>query len=275
MHGHADVACAATGSRDPGRTGPSLTRVSLGGVTVRASLVLALLFALAAPARAQDDAQSRARGHYEIGLGHYRLGDYRAALKEFAAGYQLAHKPGFLLNLAQSYRKLGDLERARAHYRQFLAEAPADDRNRAQTEQIVAEIDAQLREHPQAPVPDAALDGGAVPVSETNGGGVTSAPGVAPQLSRPAVRRPDHHALRLASYTLGGVGVAALGCGVAFALIADKTARDINQVDATGGVFDAGKDSAYHTYRTVEAVTFGVGGALVATGVVLYIVGRR
>jgi hypothetical protein len=94
-------------------------------------------------------------------------------------------------------------------------------------------------------------------------------------VSRPAPRRPDHHALRLAGYTVGGVGVAALGCGVAFALLADKTARDLNQVDATGGVFDPGKDSAYHTYRNVEAISFGVGGALVATGVVLYIVGRR
>src|SRR5207247_10616966 len=80
---------------------------------------------LARPARGDEDAQGRARAHYEIGQGLYRLGDYRGALREFAAGYELAPKPRLLLNLGQTYRQLGDRVRARDHYRQFPAAAPA------------------------------------------------------------------------------------------------------------------------------------------------------
>jgi tetratricopeptide (TPR) repeat protein len=84
---------------------------------MRVAVALLLSAALAAPARAGIDDDQRARGHFEIGLGLYRLGDYPAALKEFAAGYELAHKPGFLLNLGQTYRKLGELREARDMYR--------------------------------------------------------------------------------------------------------------------------------------------------------------
>src|SRR6185312_11895333 len=80
---------------------------------MRVAVVAILLSAaIATPARAAgSDDEERARGHYEIGLGLYRLGDYRGALEEFAAGYELARKPGFLLNLGQTYRKLGELPR--------------------------------------------------------------------------------------------------------------------------------------------------------------------
>src|SRR6478672_7342899 len=105
-------------------------------------VVLALLLstALVTPARAGSaDDDERARAHYEIGLGLYRLGDYHAALKEFAAGYELARKPGFLLNLGQTYRKLGELREARDMYRQFLAEVHIDDPARPQAQKMLAE----------------------------------------------------------------------------------------------------------------------------------------
>src|SRR2546430_3921986 len=94
---------------------------------MRVAVVLSLCAALSAPARAGGDDEERARGHYEIGLGLYRLGDYHGALKEFAAGYELAHKPGFLLNLGQTYRKLGELREARDLHRQLPAEVRGDD----------------------------------------------------------------------------------------------------------------------------------------------------
>src|SRR5437588_12384629 len=106
---------------------------------MRVAVVLSLCAALAAPARAGGDDETRARGHYEIGLGLYRLGDYRGALKEFAAGYELMPRPGFLLNLGQTYRKLGQLARARDLYQQFLAAAPAHGPPRPQAVRVPAE----------------------------------------------------------------------------------------------------------------------------------------
>jgi tetratricopeptide (TPR) repeat protein len=236
---------------------------------MRCLLVLALVVACAAPVRAADDAESRARAHYEIGLGLYRLGDYRGALKEFAAGYELARKPGFLLNIAQSYRQLGDLPRARAQYRQFLADAPPDDRSRAETEQILVEIDAELRAHPPSPEPP--LDPAPAPPAP-DGASVRASDGAHDRL---AARQRARRGLRVAGLTIGAVGLASLACGGAFAVVADQTARDLNRTDATGGVYDPGKDLAYKTDRLAEAVTLGAGASLAAVGLVVYLVGRR
>ena len=85
-----------------------------------------LLLALAGPARADDDT-ARARAHFEIGNGMYRLGDYAGALREFAAGYELTRKPGFLINLAQTWRKLHDPVHAREMCQKYLASTPPED----------------------------------------------------------------------------------------------------------------------------------------------------
>src|SRR3954468_5602315 len=117
-----------------------------------AALLLSTALVTPAPARSAGGAE-RARAHYEIGLGLYRLGDYHAALKEFAAGYELARKPGFLLNLGQTYRKLGELREARDLYRQFLAEVRLDDPARPQAQKVLLEIEDALRKQPPAEPP--------------------------------------------------------------------------------------------------------------------------
>jgi tetratricopeptide (TPR) repeat protein len=227
--------------------------------------LLVLLIALPGPARGDDDAQAQARAHYEIALGLFKLGNYRGALQEFTAGYELARKPGFLLNVALTHRKLGDFASAAAAYRQFLAEAPADDPQRPEVEELVDELAAELRAHPPSPK---AADGDAVAPA--------ALPNAPPRLIATAPpRRRGRPALRIAGLTVGSAGLAGLGVGIAFAVLADGSARDLNRLDRTGGPFDPAKDAAYHTDRTVEAATLAVGGAAVATGVVLYLVGRR
>ena len=82
---------------------------------VVAALVVAVvvLAGAAATARGEGDRESRARAHYEVGLGMYHLGNYRDAIREFSAGYELSPRPQFLINLGQAYRKLGELDKAR------------------------------------------------------------------------------------------------------------------------------------------------------------------
>ncbi len=222
--------------------------------------IMVLLFSAAA--RADDDSESRARAHYEIGVGMYKLGDFHGALKEFAAGYELARKPGFLVNIGQTYRKLGELAKARAAYQQFLVEAPQNDAKRSNVESLLAEIEEQLRSHPpppEAPPPVAPI-------------ATASAP---PSVSLAPPPRRDRRGLRIAGLTIGSVGVALVGAGVGMTFLADSNARDLNALDRMGGVFDAGKDSAYTLDRALEASFFAVGAAATVTGVVLYVVGRR
>ena len=97
-----------------------------------------------AGAGANDDPVTRARTHFEAGRALYQLGNYNEALREFAAGYQLAPRPQFLLNLGQCYRKLDDLPNAREMYQRYLHDAPASDPERPQAQQILAEIDKQI-----------------------------------------------------------------------------------------------------------------------------------
>ncbi|HEX8953349.1 MAG TPA: tetratricopeptide repeat protein, partial [Polyangia bacterium] len=108
-----------------------------------------LVCAAAAHAQPADDV-ARARTHFEAGRALYQLGNYNEALREFAAGYQLAPRPQFLLNLGQCYRKLDDLANARAMYQRYLHDAPASDPERPQAQQIRAEIDRQIADRQAA-----------------------------------------------------------------------------------------------------------------------------
>jgi tetratricopeptide (TPR) repeat protein len=232
---------------------------------VVAAAVIAVV-SWAAPARAQDDVESRARAHFEIGQGLDRLGDYRGAIKEFAAGYALVKKPAFLLNIGTMYKKLGERRHARDMYRQFLETAPPDDAKRTQAEEMVRELEDQLRANPEPPDEPA-------PAPPTT-------PAVAPQPeATPAIvatpPKKNRRALVGAGIAVGIVGVLALGGGIGSGVAASNTADDLNAIDKSHGVFDPAKDSLYGTERTVEGVLLGVGAAATVTGIVLIIVGRR
>jgi len=83
---------------------------------VRAMVVLA---ALAATGRA-DELPAAAR-HYVAGKELYDAHLYRRALAEFEAGYVASELPGFLLDMAQCHRQLGERDDALRDYRSYLA----------------------------------------------------------------------------------------------------------------------------------------------------------
>jgi tetratricopeptide (TPR) repeat protein len=121
---------------------------------------LALIFAIlasAATTRAQtQDAISRARTHFEAGRALYNLGNYTDAIREFSAGYQLAPRPQFLVNLGQCYRKLGGLEnltKARDLYRKFLDEASPGDPDREQVKSVLTDLEQEIAATPAAAPP--------------------------------------------------------------------------------------------------------------------------
>jgi tetratricopeptide (TPR) repeat protein len=217
------------------------------------------LLALAIPARADEDT-SRARAHFEIGNGMYRLGDYAGALREFAAGYELTRKPGFLINLGQTYRKLHDPVRAREMYQQYLAETPPDDPARAQAKQVLADLDKELAEQP-APSPSPAPP-------------EVSAPPEAVVATTPP-HRPRRRALLASGIVLAVAGAALVGGGGGAAAAAEDKAQQLTALDRSGGTFDPALDDQYHLNRTLEYSLFGVGAALAVTGVVLLALGAR
>jgi tetratricopeptide (TPR) repeat protein len=86
--------------------------------------VLAFALALRSPARAED--AEAGRRYFKRGQELLKENDYRGAVRAFEAGYAAAPRVGFLLNIGNCYRKLGELSKARDHYWRFLDAAPKD-----------------------------------------------------------------------------------------------------------------------------------------------------
>jgi hypothetical protein len=93
--------------------------------TPLAAIVAALL--LLAPGGPRAEAASRksvARAHFIRGERLYARERYADALLEFEAGYNVVPLPGFLVNIGQCRRRLGDPTMAREAYDKFLAQVP-------------------------------------------------------------------------------------------------------------------------------------------------------
>lgn len=92
---------------------------------LRLGLVVAIALAAPRNASAGDVEDAVAKMHFEAGRRFYQDGKYHEAAAEFTAGYELTHRSAFLLNLAQTHRRLGDVEKARSLYRTFLVAEPS------------------------------------------------------------------------------------------------------------------------------------------------------
>jgi hypothetical protein len=107
------------------------------------AMLLASLLLLVSAAAAADDSETKAREYFKAASAHFDAGRYVDAQAEFAAGYELSRKPGFLWNMAECARLLGNTARAAELYKQYLATAPPNAPQRTMAEARIAEIDSQ------------------------------------------------------------------------------------------------------------------------------------
>ncbi|MBI4508978.1 MAG: tetratricopeptide repeat protein [Deltaproteobacteria bacterium] len=91
-----------------------------------------------------SDAAKEARSQYEKGQTAYNLGRFDEAITHFSKGYEIKPDPVFLYNIAQSFRQIGNLERAIFFYKRFVSTAP-DAPNRSDVEKKIADLEAQLK----------------------------------------------------------------------------------------------------------------------------------
>jgi drug/metabolite transporter (DMT)-like permease len=75
--------------------------------------------------------------------------------------------------------------------------------------------------------------------------------------------------LRVAGVVFGIGGVAAVGAGVAFGLLAKSYSDSVE----TGAVFNPNFDERGKLYQNLQWVGYGVGAGLIVTGAVLYTIG--
>jgi tetratricopeptide (TPR) repeat protein len=123
-------------------------------------------WAAAAP---EVDAEAVARQHYQRGELHYSASHFVEALAEYQAGYDAVPLPGFLVNIAQCQRRLGDLARARVTYQKFVLVAP-DSPLVPEVRSLIRELDKLLAGAPAGPA-GAPSRGSGHPVALALGGG--------------------------------------------------------------------------------------------------------
>ncbi len=83
---------------------------------------------------------ANARAHFDKGRTFFEVDEYRKAIAEFKAAHIEKPDPAFLYNIAECYRRLGEVAEALQFYRRFLATAAPDDKTRPVVEQRIADL---------------------------------------------------------------------------------------------------------------------------------------
>ncbi len=109
----------------------------------RAVFALALLLA-AAPARADDAAERRARAMFKEATRLYDLADFNGALDLYRQAYGEWPNVKILLNIGTTLRQLGRNAEAVDAFEKYLADPGADAKKRASVESMLAELERKV-----------------------------------------------------------------------------------------------------------------------------------
>jgi hypothetical protein len=202
---------------------------------------LVILAALAGASGASEP--PAAVQHFVAGKQLYDAHLFRRALAEFEAGFVASELPGFLLNMAQCHRRLGDLDEALRDYQSYL-ERDATSGTAREVREIVDELAPRAREEPPPPPPPPSLT-------------LVAAPPPPPE---PRATRP----FTWAGVSLGGT---LLVSGAALEIAASQT---FNQLRATcgasvGGCSPAERASFEREYSAATGLFVSAAIASVAT----------
>jgi hypothetical protein len=241
--------------------------------TASALLALALV---AGPVRAQgaeDEpviaseasvSEARVLSLSDEGSALYERGEYRRALENFIAAYAIGEDPNLLFNMGRCYQQLGEKDVAEEKYRAFIADPGADP---AGIERAKALIDALHEPAPaviEAPVPVA----------------VAAAP--APAARDDEVAHEPSVLRSVLPWATLGASVACLTAGTTLYLLG---AADHGRITGSRGYDDPNgvsplTEARAHdlvssgdTKKTLGGIGLGLGGALLATSIVLFVTG--
>jgi tetratricopeptide (TPR) repeat protein len=221
--------------------------------------------------RASKDAQ--ARDLYKRGMTHYELGDYDTAIDEFKAAYELTHAPGLLFNLAQVQRMKKDWDQALHSYKMYLRLEP-NAPNKGDVEALINDCQKAFDEAEKAKLAPPSVTPPPVATPQPP-------PVLPPVVLTPPPPPPPRH--WKAKVWAGGAslvaGVGLLGGAIAMHLNANSDADALVRDSMIGtNAWDGTRQAIYADGQssTNAAIALDVvGAALVATGVVLTVLGVR
>ena len=114
------------------------------GMMKRCAGALVLLAAVAVQAQPASETELLKK-HFEDGSKAFNLGEFKRAVEEYKAAYNLRADPVFLYNIAQAYRLDGNLQQALFFYKSYLTNSPKAP-NRREVEGRIRELDRQIAE---------------------------------------------------------------------------------------------------------------------------------
>ncbi len=255
------------------------------GASVLVMLLILARLASAAPVAERGEAGDRtdqARTLSDVGLAHFKNGEYDLAIEAFRKSYALSPAPALLFDLGQAYRRKGDCAEAATHFRRFEASDAAAAR-RADVGARIEEMD-KCAGRPVETTADRKVEA-ATPIAPTIAS--SSAPPALPKtsailpetLTRPNSVEPDRgKRLRLVGLATVGTGLLALGAGIyaTTQVIADR--EQVTALFRSGGAWDASWDERVargRRYETLSKVMYGFGGALLGTGIAFLYLGEH
>jgi tetratricopeptide (TPR) repeat protein len=231
------------------------------------------------PATTDDAKKAEAKALYEKGLSHYNLGEFDLAIEAFRKSYALTNAPGLLFNIAQAFRLKKDYEQAVYFYQTYLRLKP-DAPNRSDVEARIKEmeeaIEEQKKQATKPPVGTMSPEGGTTTTTTTTT--TTQAPtGTATTTDTGEADGAKAQTLITAGYVTGGAGVALLVTGAVFGSMAKSAQSDLEKLGSDGGTWTQEQQDKYDAGKrnnTIAIVSFVAGGAALATGATLFIMGQ-
>lgn len=153
------------------------------------------------------NAVEAAKAHFKAGEELYDAGEYADAIREWSAGYELAPRAPFLLNLGQAYRKMRSWPKAAEYFRRYLATAAPDDAHRGEVRLLLAEMQRMMAASRPASSPPAKPE----PARASVAAPVTTAPtAAAPSSAAPAIAVAPTEGPATATPATASPGAAAL-----------------------------------------------------------------
>jgi tetratricopeptide (TPR) repeat protein len=229
-------------------------------------------------AAVDEDKDRKAKDLYEQGNTHYDLAEYDQAIDLFKQAYALSHRPTLLYNIAQAYRLKNDCEQALQVYKNYLRVDP-NSPFRAKVESRITEMETCVKDPTRKPVAPEAIqkDSGAGDKGQETRPRpdvVTPPAGGAADEARPGSTK------KLIGLVTAGVGIAAIGTGVYFSLQASDKADQVAAACPTNDPCDWNAElealqSDGQSAESTALILYGVGGAAVIGGVVVYLLGAR
>ncbi|MBS2019442.1 MAG: tetratricopeptide repeat protein [Deltaproteobacteria bacterium] len=228
------------------------------GTLLGLALALVAPAALAAPpARAPKEAPSpdkaRAAELFQKSAGAYLKGDFERAITLLDEAYALDPQPVLVYNLARAHEGLGHLDESIALYEKYLAQDPTS-ADRGAIEQRLSTLKRQRDEKAALAKEKQAVEKEREQVEKERAKQDAEDP------PRPRSILP---------YVVGGVGVASVVTGAVFGAMASGKESDAQAEPVQTAAIDL-RDTG-KGFATISNITIIAGGALVAAGVVWWI----